>query len=81
MRNSFNGKLLQLFPLSDKYLAETTGAGSIDVTKKRCIHFFDDCNISIDGGLQVPVVAGSTYAIEPDASTIEVDAAVRYGIF
>jgi hypothetical protein len=31
MRNSFNGKLLQLFPLSDKYLAETTGAGSIDV--------------------------------------------------
>ena len=77
-RRDFAGNLLQLFPLGSEYIKELTGAGNIVTEGKRAIVFFDGCNITVDGGVQVPVVAGSTWALACDV--IAVDASVRYGI-
>ena len=77
-RHTFRGGLLQLFPLNTDYIKELTGAGDIDCRKKKAIVFFEMATISIDGGIEVPVMAGSAWAIS--CETIHVTSAVKYGI-
>ena len=71
-----NGTKMQIMPLMKDCQGESAG-GIIDTTGMRAIMILSDCNAAVDGGLQIPLKAGSVWGVE-GCDRLVVDAATKY---
>ena len=74
-----NGTIIQTMPLYDDSDAQgnTGAAGDIDVDGWDLLEILTACDLSVNGGTAVPVLAGSRYSVTT-LSTVTVSTDVYY---